>query len=98
MKREPQSLTVHLRRAARRVHRAAWIINDGATALHCGRVLALTRENTGKVRRLFFSDSMALRIRPLSFKETFVPRTDNRQSARRNSVRRSSVCMKRRVG
>jgi len=27
---------------------------------HCGRVLALTREHTGKVRELFFSDSMAL--------------------------------------
>ena len=32
MKRKPQSLTVHLRHAAHRVHRAAWIINDGATA------------------------------------------------------------------
>lgn len=51
---------MHLRHAAHRVHRAAWIINDGATALHCGRVLALTREDTGKVRKLFFSDSMAL--------------------------------------
>jgi len=60
MKRKPQSLTVHLRHAAHRVQRAAWLINDGATALHCGRVLALTREHTGKVRELFFSDSMAL--------------------------------------
>jgi hypothetical protein len=41
MKREPQSLTVHLRHAAHRIHRAAWMIDSGATALHCGRVLAL---------------------------------------------------------
>src|SRR5260370_38047311 len=61
MKREPQSLTVHLRHAAHRIHRAAWMVDSGATALHCGRVLALTWGNTGKVQRLFFSDSMALR-------------------------------------
>jgi len=60
MKREPQSLTVHLRHAAHRIHRAAWMIESGASALHCGRVLALTRGNTGKIRKLFFSDSMAL--------------------------------------
>ncbi len=59
MKRKPQSLTVHLRHAAHRVHRAAWMIDSGASALHCGRVLALTRGNTGKIRKLFFSDSMA---------------------------------------
>jgi integrase len=45
MTRKPQSLTAHLRH---RVYRAAWIINDGATALHCGRILTLTREHTGK--------------------------------------------------
>ena len=39
MKREPQS--VHLRYAAHRIHRAAWMIDSGASALHCGRVLAL---------------------------------------------------------
>lgn len=60
MKREPQSLTVHLRHAAHRIHRAAWMIDSGASALYCGRVLALTRGNTGKVWKLFFSDSMAL--------------------------------------
>jgi hypothetical protein len=59
MKREPQSLTEHLRHAAHRIHRAAWIIDSGASALHCGRVLALTRGKTGKIRKLFFSDSMA---------------------------------------
>lgn len=59
MKWEPQSLTVHLRHAAHRIHRAAWMIDSGATALHCGRVLALTRGNTGRIRKLFFSDSMA---------------------------------------
>jgi hypothetical protein len=55
MKREPQSLTVHLRHAAHRLNRAAWMIDSGASALHCGRVLALTRGNTGKIRKLFFS-------------------------------------------
>jgi len=52
-------MTVHLRHAAHRIHRAAWMIDSGATALHCGRVLALTRGETGKIRKLFFSDSMA---------------------------------------
>jgi hypothetical protein len=60
MKREPPSLTVHLRHAAHRIHRAAWMIDSGATALHCGRVLALTRGKTRKIRKVFFSGSMAL--------------------------------------
>lgn len=81
MKRKPQSLTVHLRHAAHRVHRAAWIINDGATALHCGRVLALTREHTGKVRELFFSDSMALEDKAVILHRD-LSATDRRQAAR----------------
>jgi hypothetical protein len=59
MKHEPQLLTVHLRHAAHRIRKAAWMIDSGASALHCGRVLALTRGNTGKIRKVFFSDSMA---------------------------------------
>jgi hypothetical protein len=35
------------------------MIDSGATALHCGGVLALTRGNTGRIRKLFFSDSVA---------------------------------------
>jgi len=81
MKRKPQSLTVHLRHAAHRVHRAAWIINDGATALHCGRVLALTREHTGKVRELFFSDSMALEDKAVILHRD-LSATDRQQAAR----------------
>ena len=81
MKRKPQSLTVHLRHAAHRVHRAAWIINDGATALHCGRVLALTREHTGKVRDLFFSDSMALEDKA-GVLQRDLGATDRQQAAR----------------
>jgi hypothetical protein len=50
---------VHLRHAAHRIRKAAWMIDSGASALHCGRVLALTRGNTGKIRKVFFSDSMA---------------------------------------
>ena len=60
MKREPQSLTVHLRHAAHRIHRAAWMVDSGASALHCGRVLALTRGKTGKIRKLLFLDSMTI--------------------------------------
>jgi hypothetical protein len=32
MKREPQSLTVHLRHAAHRIDSAAWMIDSGASA------------------------------------------------------------------
>jgi len=81
MKRKPQSLTVHLRHAAHRVHRAAWIINDGAIALHCGRVLALTREHPGKVRELFFSDSMALEDKAVILHKD-LSATDRQQAAR----------------
>jgi len=81
MKRKPQSLTVHLRHAAHRVHRAAWIINDGATALHCGRVLALTRGHAGKVRELFFSDSMALEDKAAILHKD-LSATDRKQAAR----------------
>lgn len=81
MKREPQSLTVHLRHAAHRIHRAAWIIDSGMTALHCGRVLALTRENTGKVRKLFFLDSMALEDKATVLQRNLTS-TDRQQAIR----------------
>jgi hypothetical protein len=49
-----ESLTVHPRSAAHRMTRARWILGSGMTALHCGRVLALTRGNTGKIRKVLF--------------------------------------------
>jgi hypothetical protein len=81
MKREPQSLTVHLRHAAHRIHRAAWMVDSGATALHCGRVLALTCGNTGKVQRLFFSDSMALEDKATVLRRN-LSATDRQQAIR----------------
>src|SRR5260221_12702409 len=82
MKREPQSLTVHLRHAAHRIHRAAWMVDSGATALHCGRVLALTCGNTGKGQRLFFSDSMALEDKATGLRRNLSP-TDKQKGIRR---------------
>ena len=81
MKRQPQSLTVHLRHAAHRIHRAAWMIDSGATALHCGSVLALTRGNTGKIRKLFFSDSMALEDKATVLRRN-LSATDRQQAIR----------------
>ena len=81
MKREPQSLTVHLRHAAHRIHRAAWMIDSGASALHCGRVLALTRGNTGKIRKLFFSDSMAFEDKAIVLRKN-LSATDRKQATR----------------
>ena len=65
MKREPQSLTVHLRHAAHRIHRAVWIIDSGASALHCGRVLALTRgaDDGGGASRQGEQDRDAMSLR-----------------------------------
>jgi hypothetical protein len=81
MKRDPQSLPVHLRHAAHRIRTAAWTIESGASALHCGRVLALIPENTGKIQNLLFADSMALEN-----KATVLPRnlsaTDRQQAVR----------------
>jgi hypothetical protein len=70
MKREPQSLTVHLRHAAHRVHRAAWIINDGATALHCGRTAVhgargSRREEESQIRKEGASATEGLTVQPL---------------------------------
>src|SRR6266481_9722889 len=90
MKREPQSLTVHLRHAAHRIHRAAWMVDSGATALHCGRVLALTCGNTGKVQRLFFSDSMALEDKATVLRRN-LSATDRQQANRKESLHGSSL-------
>jgi len=51
------------------------------SALHCGRILALTRENTGKVRKLFFSDSMALEDRAVVLQRDLCA-TDRQQAIR----------------
>jgi len=81
MKREPQSLTVHLRHAAHRIHRAAWMIDSGASDLHCGRVLALTRGKPGKIRKLFFSDSMAFEDKATVLRRN-LSATDRQQAIR----------------
>lgn len=81
MKREPQSLTVHLREAGRRINRATSTISRGMVALHCGRVLALTRGNTSKVRKLFFADPMSLEDKAIALERNLSP-TDRRQAAR----------------
>jgi hypothetical protein len=81
MKREPQSLTMHLRHSAHRIHRAAWMIDSGAAALHCGRVLALTRRSTGKIRKLFFSDAMALEAKATVLRRK-LSATDRQQAIR----------------
>jgi hypothetical protein len=81
MQREPQSLTVHLRNAAHRISRAEWIIGSGMTALHCGRVLALTRGNTGKIRKVLFLDPTALEDRAAVLQKNLSP-MDRRQAIR----------------
>ncbi len=70
MKREPQSLPVHLRHAAHRIRKAAWMMDSGASALHCGRVLALIPGNMGKFRKLLFSGSMAFENRATVFRRS----------------------------
>ena len=57
------------------------MIDSGASALHCGRVLALTRGNTGKIRKLFFSDSMALEDKATVLRRKLSP-TDKQQAIR----------------
>jgi len=63
MKRKPESITVHLRRAARRIDKAANFVCDGMIKLHCTRVLALSRGRTRDIRKLFFSDPIVLEDR-----------------------------------
>jgi hypothetical protein len=57
------------------------MVDSGATALHCGRVLALTCGNTGKVQRLFFSDSMALEDKATVLRRN-LSATDRQQAIR----------------
>jgi hypothetical protein len=57
------------------------MIDSGATALHCGRVLALTRGNTGKIRKLFFSDSMAFEDKATVLRRN-LSATDRQQAIR----------------
>ena len=49
--------------------------------MHCGRVLALTRRNTGKIRKLFFLDSMALEDKATVLRRKLSP-TDKHQAIR----------------
>ena len=48
---------------------------DAAHELMVGRVLALTRENTGMVRKLFFSDSVALEDKAAIFQRSLTALT-----------------------
>lgn len=51
------------------------------SALHCGRVLALTRGNAGKIRKVLFSDPMALEDKALVLQRNLSP-TDRQQATR----------------
>jgi len=51
------------------------------TALHCGRVLALTRGNTGKIRKVLFLDPMALEDKAVVLQRNLGP-TDKQQATR----------------
>ena len=63
MKRKPESITVHLRKATRGIGKAANVVCDGMIKLHCARVVALSRGRTRGIRKLFFSDPVALEDR-----------------------------------
>jgi hypothetical protein len=79
MKRKPESITVHLRRATRRIDKAANIVCDGMIKLHCARVLALSRGRTRDIRKLFFSDPIALEDRAVVMETKLRP--EDRQQA-----------------
>jgi hypothetical protein len=57
------------------------MIDSGATALHCGRVPALTRGNTGRIRELFFSDSMVFEDKATVLRKN-LSATDRQQAIR----------------
>jgi hypothetical protein len=50
MKRKPKSITVQLRKAKRKIDKAANIVCDGVIKLHCARVFALSRGRKGAFR------------------------------------------------
>lgn len=79
MKRKPESITVHLRRATRRVDNAANAVCDGMIKLHCARVLALSRGRSRDIRKLFFSDPIALEDRAVILETKLRP--EERQQA-----------------
>ena len=79
MKRKPESITVHLRRATRRIDKAANIVCEGMIGLHCARVLALSRGKTRYIRKLFYSDPIALEDRAIVMETKLRP--EDRQQA-----------------
>ena len=83
MKRKRESITVHLRRATRRIDRAANLACDGMISLHCARVLALSRGKTRSIRKLFFSDAIALEDRAVVLETNLSP--EDRQQAIRSA-------------
>ena len=93
MKREPQSLTVHLRDAAHRISRAEWIIGSGMTALW-PRCRAHAQEYRQAPQSFVPSPYGPRRQGRGSFKEISVLRTDGRPSSPRNLRQRWRTFMK----
>jgi len=83
MKPKRESITVHLRKATRRIDRAANVVCDGMISLHCARVLALSRGKTRNIRKLFFSDAIALEDRAVALERNLRP--EDRQQAIRSA-------------
>src|SRR5689334_22061454 len=83
MKPKRESITVHLRKATRRIDRAANVVCDGMISLHCARVLALSRGKTRNIRKLFFSDTVALEDRAVVLERNLRP--EDRQQAIRSA-------------
>jgi hypothetical protein len=83
MKPKRESITVHLRKATRRIDRAANLVCDGMISLHCARVLALSRGKTRNIRKLFFSDTVALEDRAVVLERNLRP--EDRQQAIRSA-------------
>ncbi len=81
MKSKPQSITVHLRRATRRIDKAANLACDGMISLHCARVLALSQGKTRYIRKLLFSDAIALEDRAVVLETNLRPQ-DRQQAIR----------------
>jgi len=81
MKRKPESITVHLRKATRKIDKAANMVCDGMIKLHCARVLALSRGRTRDIRKLFFCDPIALEDRAAVLETKLRPQ-DRQQASR----------------
>jgi hypothetical protein len=81
MKRKPESITVHLKKATHRIDKAANLACGGMISLHCARVLALSRGKSRDIRKLFFSDASALEDRAVALATNLRP-VDQQQAIR----------------